>query len=163
MKSENNLDLDPLLKIEDLTIAYRYENETIEVLRGVSLDVNQGQMVGIVGESGSGKTSLALGIIGHLPESGMVCRGSISFAGKDLLALSKREMQKVWGSQIAFVPQDALSSLNPTFSVGEQMTEGLLHHSNSSRENARRQSLDLLKMVRIPDPNGISKSYPHQI
>jgi len=153
----------PLLKIKDLTIAYQLDREPIEVLRGVSLEVNKGQMIGIVGESGSGKTTLALAILGYLPESGLVCKGSISFNGQSLLNLNNQDKQKIWGTQIAFVPQDALSSLNPTLSVGEQLLEGQLYHSNSSRENARRQSLELLRMVRIPDPKGISQSYPHQI
>ena len=163
MKAENMPVWDPLLQIENLTIAYQHDHGMSEVLRSISLAVKQGQVYGIVGESGSGKTSMALGIIGHLPQGGIVSGGSITFAGQDLVSLPRGSLRKIWGKQIAFVPQDPLSSLNPTLSVGEQLMEGLMQLPNASREHVRRQSYDLLEMVRIPDPATVAKSYPHQI
>ncbi len=154
---------DPLLKIEDLTIAYRSGEQWLEVVRGVSIQILHGQTYGIVGESGSGKTTLGLAIVGHLPKSGTVCQGSILFENQNLLDYGEREMRKIWGSSLAFVPQDPVASLNPSLTIGEQLIEGLKVHSSISRKNARSHSLDWLKRVRIPDPARICESYPHQI
>lgn len=153
----------PLLEIEDLTIAYQSGEQWLEVVRGVSLQLEHGQTYGIVGESGSGKTTLALGILGYLPKSGMVCHGSIVFEDQNLLDFDERELRRIWGSKLAFVPQDPLASLNPSLTVGEQLMEGLKAHSPLSRKTARLLGLEWLKQVRIPDPLRVFDSYPHQI
>jgi peptide/nickel transport system ATP-binding protein len=163
MKTYENSNPESLLRINDLSIAYKVRNKSLKVLHDISLEVWRGQALGIVGESGSGKTTLALGILGYLPESGTVCQGSISFAGQNILKLNDREKQEIWGSQIAFVPQDASSSFNPTLTVGEQMVEGLLHHLQISKVDARPRVLELLQLVRIPNPEVAYQSYPHQL
>jgi ABC-type glutathione transport system ATPase component len=121
MQSNRELSPGPLLEIKDLTIAYQSGDQWLEVVREVSLQLIHGQTYGIVGESGSGKTSLALGILGYLPKSGSVCQGSIVFEDQNLPEVDGREMRKIWGSRLAFVPQDPLASLNPSLTIGEQL------------------------------------------
>jgi peptide/nickel transport system ATP-binding protein len=163
MQSNRELSPGPLLEIKDLTIAYQSGDQWLEVVREVSLQLIHGQTYGIVGESGSGKTSLALGILGYLPKSGSVCQGSIVFEDQNLLEVDGREMRKILGSRLAFVPQDPLASLNPSLTIGEQLVEGLKAHSALSRKDARHQTLEWLELVRIPDPIRVYESYPHQI
>jgi len=152
-----------LLRIEDLTIAYKVGILSFEALHEISLDIGKGQTLGLVGESGSGKTTLALAILGYLPESGRICQGSISFGGQNILTLSDREKQKIWGSQVAFVPQDASSSLNPSITIGAQMMESLIHHTQISKTEAQQRAIELLELVKIHDPELVFQSYPHQL
>lgn len=153
----------PLLDVRDLTVGYRRGAGFRRAVRNVSLAIEQGQIYGLVGESGSGKTTLALSIMGYLPPEGRVLGGAIEFNGVDLLRLSRDELRRLWGAQITFVPQDPLSSLNPSLRIGQQVAEGLRHHLGMREHEARQRSLELLEMVRIADPERILSNYPHQI
>lgn len=167
----------PLLHITDLTIAYRRYSPVrqssevgksdgdawLEAVRDFSLQIEPGQTYGLVGESGSGKSTLALTIMRHLAEEGMVCRGKIMFDGQDLLSLSRAKMRRIWGKDLSLVPQDPLSSLNPSIRIGEQLAEGLRQHQGLSHAAAAARATQLLDMVRVPDPQRVSRSYPHEL
>lgn len=152
-----------ILVIDDLTIAYRHDDSWIDAVREFSLTVESGQTYGLVGESGSGKTTVALGIMRHLGEAGQVRSGKIEFDGQDLLTLEKSALEDIWGRQLTLVPQDPLSSLNPSIPIGEQLAEPLRHHLGLSRARADEQALELLAAVRVPDSDRVFKSYPHQM
>lgn len=154
---------DTILRIENLTIAYRQGDRWLEAVRDVSLSIKAGETYGIVGESGSGKTTLALGIMGYLDDDGSVRKGTIELHGRNLLILSEGEMRQVWGKQIAFVPQNPQSSLNPSLPVGEQLAEIFRHHQGLSSSAAHQMAVQKLKMVRLADPERVADSYPHQI
>jgi peptide/nickel transport system ATP-binding protein len=153
----------PVLKIDDLTVAYRQGGAWLGAVRNVSLELPAGQVCGLVGESGSGKTTLALAIMRYLPEEGQVRQGRIEFGGRNLLALRDREMRQVWGRQMALVPQDPLASLNPSLRMGRQTAEILRHHEGLGAQEARDRVLSLFDSVRLSDPERVADSYPHQI
>jgi len=154
---------DLILGVRDLTVGYRHGNGWRDVVRRVSFDIAAGETLGLVGESGSGKSTLALAIMNLLPEEGAVRRGSIHFAGEDLLALGRPEMQRRWGARLALVPQDPMSALNPSIRVGEQMDEMLWQHRGLSGRQARAHTLRHLEAVQLADPERVATSYPHQL
>lgn len=151
------------VKVENLSVSYRTGAELIPALRSISLAVVAGQTYGIVGESGSGKTTLALAVMGYLPENGVIDSGRILFNGSDLAGRPLSEMRKIWGAQLALVPQDPLASLNPSLRVGVQVGEVIQHHLGLDGQELRSRVLDLLGMVRLRDPERIYRSYPHQL
>jgi peptide/nickel transport system ATP-binding protein len=153
----------PILKIEDLTVAYRQQGVWLEAVRDFSLAIAPGQTYGLVGESGSGKTTVSMSVMRYLGRNGVVKTGHIEFDGNELLDLDAKRMPEVWGSQIALVPQNPLSSLNPSIRVGEQVAEGLRHHLGLSKSAAAARALQLLRLVRLPEPERVVASFPHQI
>ena len=133
-------------------------------VNGVSFTVSAGETVAIVGESGSGKTLTALSVMGLLPKGiAQVVGGRIAVKGRVVSDLSEREMQSVRGVEIAYMPQDPVSGLNPALTIGLQVTEPLLVHKKGSRPEAEADALDLLGKVGIPDPPRAMRSYPHQL
>jgi peptide/nickel transport system ATP-binding protein len=122
-----------------------------------------GQTCGLVGESGSGKTTLALAIMQYLPQEGSVCQGQIRFAGRDMLTLRREEMRSIWGAQMALVPQQAQSSLNPSITLGDQLAEILRRHLGLRGKKARSRMLELYERVQLGDPKRVARSYPHQL
>ena len=152
-----------VLKIRDLTVAYRVRRSWLEAVRDFSLDIPAGLTYGLVGESGSGKSTIALAIMRYLGGDGRVVHGSIEFGSSDLLSLSTKEMRGIWGKEIALVPQDPLSALNPSLRIGEQLAEGLRRHLAMSNSEAGERALSLLDSVRISDTQRVAGSYPHQI
>ncbi|MQA33763.1 dipeptide/oligopeptide/nickel ABC transporter permease/ATP-binding protein [Modestobacter roseus] len=153
-----------LLVVEDLAIAYPAPDGSFrEVVHGVSLHLEAGETLGLVGESGSGKTQTAFAALGVLPAEAVVTRGSIRLEGRELLGLSERELRGIRGSAIAYVPQEPMSNLNPSFTIGAQLVEGLRASTQLSRSAARERALALLGRVGIPDPQRTFDSYPHQI
>ena len=148
--------MNPALSVEDLTVTYR---NGVTALREVSLEIQPGEVHGLVGESGSGKTTLVLAVMQHLPEQAEIAGGSIRLNGQELIGLSPEEMRTVWGSQIAMVPQDPLSALNPSMRIGAQLRELRV---DLSKAEAREKSIGLLEMVQITDPERVAQSYPHQ-
>ncbi|MFC2053683.1 dipeptide ABC transporter ATP-binding protein [Chloroflexota bacterium] len=156
-------DQPPTLIIEDLTVAYQHGDFLLDAVRDFSLQIAAGQTYGLVGESGSGKTTVAMAVMRYLGDTGVVLGGKIEFDGRDLLSLSTAEMRQVWGAEMSLVPQNPLSSLNPSIRVGEQLSEISRHHQGLDREAARDKTLELFRMVQLPDPQRIADSYPHQI
>ncbi|NUU25230.1 MAG: dipeptide/oligopeptide/nickel ABC transporter permease/ATP-binding protein [Streptomycetaceae bacterium] len=153
-----------LLTVEDLTIAYPTPSgELREVVSGVTLGIESGEVLGLVGESGSGKTQTAFAALGVLPPEAVVTRGSIKLDGRELLGLGERELRGLRGRSIAYVPQEPMSNLDPTFTVGSQLVEGLRATKDISRRDARAHVLALLDRVGITDPERTFASYPHQI
>ncbi|WP_406437110.1 dipeptide/oligopeptide/nickel ABC transporter permease/ATP-binding protein [Streptomyces sp. NBC_01613] len=153
-----------LLTVEDLAIAYPSPSgELREVVSGVSLSLDAGETLGLVGESGSGKTQTAFALLGVLPPDAVVTRGSIRLDGRELLGLSEGELRGLRGTSVAYVPQEPMSNLDPSFTVGSQLMEGLRSSQPMSRQAARAQVLALLDRVGIPDPKRTFDSYPHQI
>jgi len=155
--------LSNILTIEELTIAYRQDDSWNDAVRDFSLTLKSGQTYGLVGESGSGKTTVALAIMRYLGDAGRIQSGRIVFDGQDLLGLEASDLERIWGKELTLVPQDPLSSLNPSITIGEQMAELLRHHQDLGRADADDQVLQLLASVRVPDPERVSRSYPHQI
>ncbi|NLF63093.1 MAG: ABC transporter ATP-binding protein, partial [Chloroflexi bacterium] len=153
---------EPVLEIADLTVAYRQGEQWLPAVRDFSLRFAPGETVGLVGESGSGKSTIALSVMRYLPQA-RVIRGAIVFQGRDLLALDAEKMRAVWGNDLALVPQDPLSALNPSMRAGEQIAEGLRLHLNLSRDESERRALSLLEMVGLPDPARAAASFPHQL
>ena len=129
----------------------------------VSLTVGEGETLGIVGESGSGKTTLALSLLRLLPPAARIVSGEIWFEGEDLLTKSRGEMRRVRGKRIAMIQQDPLASLNPLFTVGDQVAEPLRVHEGASRGSAWARARELLRAVRIAAPETRVREYPHQL
>jgi oligopeptide/dipeptide ABC transporter ATP-binding protein len=129
----------------------------------VTLSLDQGQTLGIVGESGSGKTTLALSLLRLLPPAARFVSGEILFEGQDLLKKSEAEMRRIRGKRIAMILQDPMASLNPLFTVGDQVAEPIRVHEGASRRNAWSRATDLLKAVRIAAPETRVREYPHQL
>jgi peptide/nickel transport system ATP-binding protein len=153
----------PVLQVEDLTVAYQQGQTWLDAVRDFSLRIEPGQTVGLVGESGSGKTTIAMAIMHYLGEQGRVVKGRIVLDGRDVLDLSEDQMRRVWGVQMSLVPQNPLSSLNPSIRIGEQLGEGLRFHEGLDRAAAEARVIQLLRMVRLPEPEVVANSYPHQI
>jgi len=153
-----------LLDIRDLAIAYpRPDGRLNEVVRGVSLSVPRGKVTGLVGESGSGKSQTAFATLGVLPNEAVIVRGSILFDGKELVGLTDRQMRPLRGKEIAYIPQEPMSNLDPSFRVGAQLVEGVRAALGISKKEAKQRVLALLKRVGINDPERTFDSYPHQI
>ncbi len=152
-----------MLKINNLSVAYRHEDALLPAVRDFSLEIAAGQTYGLVGESGSGKSTVAMAVMGYLGRGGQIVSGNIEFDGRDLLTLPANELGRIWGRDITLVPQDPLSSLNPSIRIGEQIAEGIRHHLKLPAEEAKDRTLTLLNRVRVPDPRRVARSYPHEI
>ncbi|MDX3107987.1 ABC transporter ATP-binding protein [Nonomuraea angiospora] len=152
----------PLLEIRDLSVAFRTRRQDVTVVKGVSMEVLPGQTVAVVGESGSGKSTTAAAVNRLLPDNGRVTGGRILFDGRDLTALSGREMRAIRGAGIGLVPQDPMSNLNPLMRVGDQIAEALEVHGVATGKAARSRVLELLDLVGIPDPARRIGQYPHE-
>ena len=153
-----------LLKIEDLRTVFRTEAGTARAVDGVGFTVGRGETVGLVGESGCGKSVTALSIMRLVTDPpGRIEGGSILFEGRDLLGLSEKEMRKVRGNEISIIFQEPLSSLNPVFTCGEQIREAVALHQKLGRRASRKKAIEMLRLVRIPDPEKRYGSYPHQM
>ncbi|MFB6395871.1 ABC transporter ATP-binding protein [Polymorphospora lycopeni] len=144
-----------------MTVAVPTPNGPANVVRGVDLEVRAGEVFGVAGESGSGKTMTFLALLGLLPAGSRVA-GEAVFDGRDLLALSPAERRRVRGRDIAMVFQDPMTSLHPMLTVGAQLTDHVRAHLEMGRREAREHAAALLADVRIPDPHGALRSYPHQ-
>lgn len=155
---------DTVLSIRDLRLGYpKPDGEMREILKGVSLDLRVGETLGLVGESGSGKTQTAFAALGLLPPAARITGGSILLEGREVLDLSEKELRSVRGGTIAYVPQEPMSSLDSTFTIGSQLVEGIMATTPRSRADAKTYALQLLARVGIADPRSTFASYPHQI
>ena len=152
-----------LLKVVDLKTHFRTERGTVRAVDGVSLSLAQGRTLGLVGESGSGKTILSRSIMGLLPSRNVVRDGHIFYEGSDIVGYSQNDMRRVWGSEMAMVFQDPMTSLNPVMKIGRQITESLIHHLSMDKNEATETALALLQSVGIPEPQQRLEEYPHQL
>jgi peptide/nickel transport system ATP-binding protein len=151
-----------LLDIDDLTVDFTTEDGVVHAVRGVSLRVEPGKMLGVVGESGSGKSVTMLSVMGLTRVSGATIGGSARMDGRDLLTLSTDELRRIRGRDIAMIFQDPLSSLHPFYKVGTQLIEAIQAHRDVPKKEARQRSIELLRLVGIPDPAGRVDAYPHE-
>lgn len=152
---------DKLLSISDLNVSYNTYEGRVHAVRGIGLDVEVGQTLGLVGESGAGKTTTALSIMQLIPSPpGRIDSGKIVFEGRDLCALSEKELMKVRGNQVSMIFQNPMTSLNPVVTIGVQISEVLRAHRNLSEAEGIRQAQKMLETVQIPA--GRFREYPHE-
>jgi oligopeptide/dipeptide ABC transporter ATP-binding protein len=152
----------PLLEVQDLRVHIPSPRGLVEAVDGVSFAVSQSELVGIVGESGCGKSMLALSIMRLVPEPGRIVAGRIALAGRDLLGLAERDMRLVRGGEVGMIFQDPSASLNPVMRVGRQIRETIEAHDAAGGAKAWRRAVDMLRAVRIPEPETRARDYPHQ-
>ena len=151
-----------LLSVRDLKTSFFTHVGEVKAVRGISFDVNEGEVLGIVGESGSGKSVTSLSIMGLLQYPGRVVDGEILLNGEDILTYSKDQMRRVRGKEIAMIFQDPMTSLNPVYTIGNQVMEMILEHEKMSRREARARAIEMLKLVGIPAAEKRIDSYPHE-
>jgi oligopeptide transport system ATP-binding protein len=152
-----------LLEVNDLKTHFFTREGVVQAVDGVSFSVEKGRTLGIVGESGCGKSVTALSIMGLIPKPpAKIVDGSVLFDGRDLTKLSDRQLEDVRGRQVAMIFQDPMTSLNPTFRIGSQITETLRRHLDMNKDAARKRAIELLEEVGIPDAAGRLDDYPHQ-
>ncbi len=154
---------DPLLSIKNLTVVFKTRLGDVPVIDDVSFSIAPGEILGIVGESGCGKTMTSLAIMRLMPEQGKVTSGSIRLSGEDLVVASEARMRGLRGNEISMVFQEPMTSLNPVFSVGEQIAEVLKAHQGMSKSEASEHAVELLESVKIPLPSRRANDYPHQL
>ncbi|HKQ31765.1 MAG TPA: ABC transporter ATP-binding protein, partial [Thermodesulfobacteriota bacterium] len=156
--------MEGMLEIKDLRVSFSSDGRKVEVVSGVSLSIPQGRIVGVVGESGCGKTVTALSIMRLIPEPpGRIDSGEILFDGANLLEYGDREMRSLRGNRISMIFQEPISSLNPVFTVGDQIGEALRTHLKITNSEEKKRVIELLRLVGIPAPEKRIKNYPHEL
>ncbi len=152
----------PLLEIQGLKTVFPTENGLAVAVDDLGFSVEKGSVLGIVGESGCGKSITSLSVLRLVPPPGRIVAGKILFEGRDLLTLSEAQMRTVRGNQIALIPQDPMTSLNPVYSVGDQIMEAIELHQKVGKKEARQRAIEVLDQVRIPQAATRIDDYPHQ-
>jgi len=152
-----------LLDIQNLRVDFKMRNGSVTAVDDVSMSVAAGECVGVVGESGCGKTTTGLALMRLLAANGTITKGTISFEGTDLASLSESEMRKFRGNQVALIPQDPLTSLNPTTKIGIQIGEGYRLHRGASKEDSMKRAIEVLEMVEMPRPKERLGQYPFEL
>ena len=153
----------PILEIDNLSISFFTRLREIPAVMDFSCTVQPGEAMGLVGESGCGKSTVALGVMRDLGKNGRIVGGSIKFKGRDLTTMSEEELREIRGSEIAMIYQEPMASLNPAMKIGQQLMEVPMIHEGVSREEAYKRALEVVSDVRLPDPERMLKSYPHQL
>jgi oligopeptide/dipeptide ABC transporter ATP-binding protein len=154
----------PLLEVRDLRTEFRTEEGTALAVDGVSFAIAPRETLGLVGESGCGKSVTALSILRLIPQPpGRIAGGEVRFEGADLLALPERDLRAIRGNRISMIFQEPMSSLNPVFTVGDQIVEAIVLHQRVGRREARARAVELLRSVGIPNPEGRVDDYPHSL
>ncbi|HEY0728951.1 MAG TPA: ABC transporter ATP-binding protein, partial [Pyrinomonadaceae bacterium] len=152
-----------LLEVNDLRTHFPTRGGLVRAVEGVSFYLDRGELLGLVGESGCGKSMTALSVMRLIAPPGKIVSGEILFDGKDLMRLSDAEMRQMRGDDIAMIFQDPMTSLNPVYTVGEQIAEALRLHRKMSRKEARQATIEAMREVAIPDPARRINDYPHQL
>ncbi|MCG7346469.1 ABC transporter ATP-binding protein [Sporosarcina sp. ACRSL] len=152
-----------LLEVRDLRTSFYTDDGEVKAVDGVSFTLEEGRTLGIVGESGSGKSITALSILRLLANNGKIIGGEINFKGENLLAYSDKAMRDIRGNAISMIFQEPMTSLNPVFTVGQQISESIIKHQNLSKKEALLKSVELLKLVGIPSPDKRVKQYPYEL
>ncbi|PWJ83881.1 peptide/nickel transport system ATP-binding protein [Pseudaminobacter salicylatoxidans] len=153
----------PILEIENLSISFFTRAGEIPAVMDFSCSVLPGEAMGLVGESGCGKSTVALGVMRDLSNVGEIVGGRIKFQGRDMGEMSEEELRRIRGNKIAMIYQEPMASLNPAMKIGRQLMEVPLIHEKVSKDEAYRRSIEMLEAVRLPDPERVMKSYPHQL
>ncbi|PYZ91812.1 peptide ABC transporter ATP-binding protein [Salipaludibacillus keqinensis] len=152
-----------MIKVDELQTSFYTSKGEIKAVDGVSFDVPTGKTLGIVGESGSGKSITSLSIMRLLEDPGKIKGGKITFSGEDLLAKSESAMRSIRGNRISMIFQEPMTSLNPVFTIGDQIAESYMIHEGLSKKQALKKALGMLELVGIPSPKDRLKAYPHQL
>ena len=152
-----------LFEIDNLQITFDTKRGPLQAVRGVSLSIRKGESVGIVGESGSGKTVMSRAAMGLLRGRKVQRTGSVKIEGEELLTLSNEQIRNFWGLRIAMIFQDPMTALNPVRKVGSQFSESLVKRMNMSKDDAAKRTLELLALVKMPEPEKAVQKYPHQL
>ncbi|MEQ8297613.1 MAG: ABC transporter ATP-binding protein [Nitratireductor sp.] len=154
----------PLLEVRDLSVHFQTEGQKVTAVDRISFDLAEGEVLGIVGESGSGKSTVALALMQLIATPpGSIDAEQLSFSGKDLMSTSEREMRAVRGNEISMIFQEPMSSLNPVFTIGNQLVETIREHEPLTKRQAFAKAVDLLTLVGIPDPEARITDYPHHL
>ena len=153
----------PLLEIENLRVEFPTSSGLLKAVDGISLTLDEGEILGVVGESGSGKSVTMLALMGLVAYPGRITADKLRYDGRDLLAMSDRERRHLTGKDIAMIFQEPSTSLNPCFTIGFQIIETLKKHEGMDTKTARRRTIELLEQVGIPAPESRMKAFPHQL
>ena len=151
-----------LLEIKNLNLSFHSDDKDYQALHNINLELEKGQMLALVGESGYGKTITAMSVLRLLAPNAKITSGKIIYNGKDLLSLPEKEMQYIRGREIALVPQDPMTSLNPLYTIGSQLLEVIEVHQNVKGKEAEKIAIDVLDLVKIPNAKERLKAYPHE-
>ena len=152
-----------MLKVDHLSIEFYDHGEAETVVKNVSFQMKEGEILGIVGESGSGKTQTALAVMGLLSKDTCVVKGTIEFEGINLLGCSKKELRKIQGKDITMIFQEPMTSLNTVMKIGPQVEEGLKLHRKISREKRREEAISAMRAAGLSEPAKVYEKYPHQL
>jgi ABC-type dipeptide/oligopeptide/nickel transport system ATPase component len=155
--------VDSAVRLENLRVKYETADGEVEVVHGITLDVSPGEVLGIVGESGSGKSQTVFSMLDLLPKSGYYTADAIWIGGEDVTTLSKRDRARLLGHEIGYIPQEPMTNLDPSYTIGYQLTEPLRTVHGMSKAEARERALAMLDRVGIVDPQRVMKSYPHEL
>ncbi len=153
----------PLLEIENLSVTFQTAGGQLKAVDQISLNVEPGEIVSIVGESGSGKSVAMLALMGLLPWTATVTADALRFDGMDLLSITKKQRRKIIGSELTMIFQEPMTSLNPCFTIGFQLTESLKVHRGMNRRQCKERAVELLNLVGIPEPEKRLRAFPHQL
>lgn len=151
-----------ILEIKNLNLSFRSDDKEYQALHNVNLTLKEGEMLAIVGESGCGKTITAMSVLRLLAQNAEITSGEILYKGHNLLTLSEKEMQKIRGKEIALIPQDPMTSLNPLYTIGSQLLEVIETHQNLKGEEAEKRAIEVLEKVKIPNAKERLNAYPHE-
>ena len=155
---------EPVLSVSELTVEFATEDGVVHAVTDVSWDLQAGEVLGIVGESGSGKSVSTMSILGLIPvPPGRIASGEAIFKGDDMLKMSKKQLRDIRGGEMAMIFQDPMTSLNPVFTIGDQISEAIMvHHSEIGEKAARERTIELLELVGVPFPERRVDQYPHE-
>lgn len=151
-----------LLNIKNYSMSFRLESGIFKAINNISLKIENKQMVALVGESGCGKSMTAMSILRLLPKNAIITSGEIFFRNQDLLTIKEKEMRNIRGRDIALIPQDPMTSLNPLYTIGNQLLEVILKDNSLSKQDAIKKAIEVLDIVRIPNPKEKLTMYPHE-
>jgi len=154
---------EPLLNIQHERLSFFTPAGEVKALNDVSITLRQGEVLGVVGESGSGKSVTAYSIMGLIERNGRILGGTIDFNGHRITAMSERELRKIRGNEVSIIFQDPMTSLNPVYTIGNQIREVIMLHTNKSRKEAQERAEELLRLVGINEPKKRLKQYPHEL
>ena len=152
-----------ILEVKDLHTSFFTENGEVQAVNGISFTLEPGKTLGIVGESGSGKSVTAYSIMQILAETGKITSGEVKFHGDDITKWGSRQMQKFRGEKCSIIFQDPMTSLNPVFTVGSQLVEAVLLHTDKDKKQARERAVEMLTLVGVNEPESRMKQYPHEL
>jgi len=153
----------PLLELKSLTVSFATDDGTVHAVDGIDLALRRGRTLGLVGESGCGKSVTSLAVMGLLPPENSTVGGEVHFEGRDLLKIAKRELRDLRGARLAMIFQEPMTSLNPSYTIGNQIIEAIRRHQGVGAGEARAKAIEVLKLVRIPSPEKRIDDYPHKL